>query len=273
MRVRSSASFPHPVLSESTGDYAQGSFELSLTLDEAPAAGGAILRGEIVLDEPSIAAMCEVGHARAGLMVTCPDTYFDHFVPCSPGPTAVDLSHGEVRGLVYVSGVVIAVRDNLALSSDAVSDEFLQEARFVRSGEFIALTKEYFFEVGLEKLAPLESIFRLRQDDELAEGSVEIDFDSESIEIYAAPRLFQFFTLFREHTSRDVLLSALYVPVVMSALDAIRSGEFADRRWFAVINARCNAEGLDCKGDLFEVAQKLLDGPLASLRKTFERAD
>jgi len=273
MRVKPSASFPHPVLAAGTGDYGDRAFQLALTVQEDPESGHATLNGTMALDDPSIQSLLDAGHATAGLMITCLDTYLDNFVRCELGDVHIDLSGGRVRGPVLVRGTVVATQDNLALGSKWIDSEFPGEARIVGMGDFIALTEELRFEAGLEKLAPLESIFHLKLHEDMMEGAFKIDLECEAIEILVAPSLHGFLSLLRGHQMKDTLLSSLFLPVVMSVLEAMRSEDaYADKRWYGVMSARCNAEGIDIKhGDLADSAQKLLDFPLGSLQKVFVR--
>ncbi len=273
MRIKPTASFPHPVLAESTGDYADRKFQLSLDVQEDLGAAQAMLDGSMTLDDPFISALVSAGHAKAGLMITCQETYLDTFEEFYPGNIQFDLSSGKVRGTVIVRGVVVSAKDGLELKSGAINSEFPPEARVVQTGDIIALTEELRFEAGLEKLAPLESIFRLKLHEDVAEGVFKIDLENEAIEILVAPGLHGFLSLLRRQPMKDTLLSSLFLPVVMSVLDAMRSEDaYADRRWYGVMSARCNAEGIDIKnGELADAAQKLLDAPLGSLHRVFER--
>ena len=274
MRIRSSTSYPHPILAPDTGDYADRAFLLHLSVKEDPTAGQAILSGSMSLDDPAILDLLQKGQAVAGVMITCGETYLDEFVACSLGDITVDLTGGRVRGTVLVRGVVVATQDEVMLASDRISGEFPKEARNVGVGDIVAYTEELRFEAGLEKLVPLESIFRLRLHDDVAEGVFVLDLEGEAIEILAASKTHTFLSLLREQPMRDTLLSSLFLPVVMSVLDAMRGeGAYTEKRWHIVMNARCNAENIDVKhADLAEAAQKLLDAPLGSLQTIFERA-
>lgn len=267
MRIRPSTSFPYPVLSEETGDYGEGSFAMTLEVLEVPAAGSVFLEGAMSLDDAHVLKAITAGRARTGLMITCQDTYLDRFQECPLGSIRVDLSGGQVRGTVFVRGVVVAAEDGLFLESGQIDTEFSSEARVLRKGDFIALTPEMRFEAGLEKLAPLESIFRLKRSEDVQEGRFEIDCDSEAIEILASPSLYDVLYNLRQGSMKDLLLPALYLPVVMSVLDVMRSGNHLDKRWYGIMRARCDAEGVDIKnGDLAAAAQRLLDGPLHLLK-------
>lgn len=272
MRIKSSTSFPYPVLAEETGDYGDQAFRIELEVEETPATCDVKFRGNMTLEDPSIRDLIGSGQARSGLMISCLGTYFDHFAPMPIGDIDLTLPNGMVRGSVHVRGVVIAVVGNLRLDSDSIDLEFSNESRSVPQGGFVALTNELSFEAGLEKLAPLESIFRLKRQEGVAPGTFEIDLDSEAVEILVSPSLHDFLGLLRSHAMKDTLLSSLYLPVVMSVLDAMGDEGYADRRWHSVINARCNAEGIDVKHvDLATSAQKLLDGPLGSLQNLLEK--
>ncbi|GAB3309956.1 hypothetical protein [Luteimonas notoginsengisoli] len=273
MRIKQSASFPHPILAEATGDYGPNKFQLSLEVQEQAAAGDVHLTGKLLLDDGSILKLIEAGQAVSGLMIYCQGTYLDAFENRDLGDIELDLSGGKVRGPVHVRGVVVALQDGLKLDSAAISDEFPDESRFVDAGDLLAMTDELSFEAGLEKLSPMESIFRLKLHEELTEGVFALDLDDEAIGILAAPSLHRFLSLLREQAARDALLSSLYLPVVMSVLDAMHDEpDYVDKRWHSVMSARCNAEGIDLANpDLASAAQRLLDSPLGSLQRVFEK--
>ena len=274
MRIKPSASFPHPILSPSTTDYGDKLFQLELTVQEEPESGHAVLKGAMVLDDPSVQGFLASGAAVSGLIITCPDTYWDDFHRHSLGDVQVDLSGGKVRGAVFVRGAVVVAADNLVLDSKSIDSEFPEQAKIVQEGDLIALTEELRFEAGLEKLAPLESIFHLKLHEDVDEGVFKIDLDSEAIDILVAPALHAFLSLLRGQKMKDTLLSSLFLPVVMSVLEAMREEDaYADKRWYSVMSARCNAENIDIKnGDVADAAQKLLDSPLGSLKNLFEKA-
>jgi len=276
MRIKPSSSFPHPVLSEGTGDYDDRHFRLELEVSEADDGTAAMLSGSMMLDDSFLHSWLSTDRAIWGLMLTCRDTYLDKFWPMTSDEVSIDLSGGIVRGSVYVRGVVIATQDGLTVNSDAIDKEFPEAARSVNTGDVLALTEELCFEAGLEKLAPLESIFKLVKQEGLPESTFQVDLEEESIQIFAAPELHDFLDQLRGRTDlSDILLSALYLPVVMQVLDGLRGDSaYADRRWHVVISARCRAEGIDIdRADLAEAAQKLLDSPLGSLEKIMRGMD
>lgn len=272
MRVKPSASFPYPVLSAETDDYGDREYLLTLQAQEAPSCGRVALSGTLTLNDPEVLKLISSGYAEAGIMITCQDTYLDHFERTNLGSVSIDLAEGKVRGTVQVRGVVVATTDNISLTSTYISDEFPTDARTVHCGSFIAMTEEQRFEAGLDKLAPLESIFRLKRQEEIPKGTFRVHLEEEAIEIFVPPSLHQFISLLRNHSLRDTLLSSLYLPVVMTALEAMRDEDsYSDKRWHQVIASRCKADNIDIKkSSLIETAQQLLDGPLGQLQSTIE---
>lgn len=274
MRIKPATSFPYPIISVETSDYVGRTFELEIEVAESPTLGHVIITAVVTLDDKAIQELIEANQIRLGLMISCSDTYLDVFIACPLGESLHDVSGGQLRGLVRVRAVLVALKNNLRLESEWIDKEFPAEARVVNTGDFVGITSERLFEAGLEKLAPLESVFRLTKSDEISESYFKIDLESEAVEIVAAPALYDTIYNLRNTTMKDVLLSALYLPVIMSVLDAMKGDDYCERRWYSVITARCNAEGIDVKrGELATMAQKLLDGPLGSLKVAVERGD
>lgn len=276
MRIDQGISFPHPILSAETQDYSNGHFDLVLSVQESANCSDATLRGNLMLDERSIQELLDSGKAKSGLMITCRETYLDRFEERPPGDISILLGNGIVRGTVHVRAVVVATRDELKLDSEHIDKEFPDGARIVNTGDFLALSDELRFEAGLEKLAPLESIFTLVKHEDVPKGSFRINPEEEAIQIMVHPDLHTFLGLLRGRADMcDVMLSSVFLPAIMSVLDIMRGeSDFQDKRWHGVMTARCKAEGIDIENhDFAESAQKLLDAPLGSLQAIIERMD
>jgi hypothetical protein len=72
---------------------------------------------------------------------------------------------------------------------------------------------------------------------------------------------------------RAILLNSVYLPVLMTVLDAIRGGDpvHQAKRWHRVITAKLTALGLRLEGsDLLLVAQSLFRSPLGKLEPFLE---
>ncbi|WWW36391.1 hypothetical protein V8017_05625 [Stenotrophomonas rhizophila] len=272
MRIKDSASFPHPILSNQTLDYGEFSLTAELDIEENPDTGSLLLIGVLGIEDSSVLDLVQRGAAKAGVMVTCRDTYYDELHVTGLDNFRLDLSGGRLRGRTNIRGVVVAVSDEIELTSTYISEEFPAESRFANAGDVLASTKEFPYEVGLEKLAPLESIFHLKLLPDIPEGEFRINLDGESIDILASAELHGILSILRHNRARDVLLSSLYLPTLMYVLDAMREdGQHEGRRWHTIMSARCGAEAIDLDTcDLAQAAQYLLDRPLRALGKVLE---
>jgi hypothetical protein len=272
MHIKDSASFPHPVLSRQTLDYGALSLTVELDIEESPDVGHLFLNGTLGIDDTEILELVRRGDANAGIMVTCRDTYYDHFHVTGTEQFRLDLSGGKLRGRTNIRAVVVAATDRIGLASSFIDPEFPMDSRFADAGDIIASSEEFAYEVGLEKLAPLESIFRLKLLPDVPEGEFQINLEGESIDILASADLHGMLSIVRDNRARDVLLSSLYLPTLMSVLEAMKEdGQYEGKRWHTVMAARCSAEGIviaNC--DLAQAAQRLLDRPLRAIGKVIE---
>lgn len=273
MRIRETTSFPYPFLSAHTSDYVEGEFSLELDdVLENLQEGLVVLEGRMVLVESGLERLLREGKARAGLMITCRDTYLDQWHEFRPGKIRLELGGSRVRGTVHVQALIVAAED-ICLPDTGLVTGFTGYSRTVGAGSPVAASLELQLETGFDKLVAIESIFSLSPDESVADYMFEVDTDSESIHIRAGARLFEDVQRLRGTVSRNVLLSALYLPVMMEVLDVVRSGEFIDHRWHRVVRAKCNAAGitLDKNTDnIVTIAQQLLHAPLGLLAGAVE---
>lgn len=273
MRIRETTRFPHPVLSPYTDDYEQGSIELEFDrVVDVPAEGSVELSGIFTLDGKGLKDLLASGKAVSGLMVTGRDTYYDEWHPAQPGKYDLTIRNGRLRGAVYVQAMVVAAMD-LILPESGLAQGFSGYALNIRSGSPLAVSEEHQLEIGFDKLVAMESIFSLIPRESLPGSEFMVNTDAETIEIHAGKELFADIQRIRGTVARDILLSGLYVPVLMEALDVMRQGSFADNRWHRVLRAKCNSlgyiveEGTD---NLVHIAQRLLKSPYGLLGKVLE---
>lgn len=275
MLIRPSTTFAHPVLSPHTEDYGDRNFDITLDVEEAPEAGLVKLTGTCILDDEDVRELWDTKQATLGVVVECLETYFQRFFQVGLEAFSLDFSQGELRGRVAVQAVVASSADNVQLGSDAIAEDYPPHTRVVRSGDVIAVSTIHSFEAGLDKLLPMESIFHLVSSENVAEGIFLVELDSEAIRIEVHPTLYTTIYGLRGTSMRDILLPSLFVPAVMTALDAMRTPGYEAHRWYRVIEARCSNEGItiDIGTDLAAAAQMLLHAPLGLLRGMFKEGD
>lgn len=275
MLIRPATTFAYPVLSPHTEDYGDRSFDITLDVDELPDVGQVKLTGEFLLDDPATRKLIASDEAIIGVVVECLETYYQRFIAIPERGFALEFGAGELRGRVAVQVVIIASGEDVALESEFIVSEYPPHTRRITSGDVIAASSIHTFEAGLDKLLPMESIFHLVSNENISNGIFEIGLDTEAIRIEVHPELYAVIYSIRGRSLRDILLPSLFLPAVMNALDAMRSGGYEQYRWHRVVAARCSNEGitLDAGTDLALAAQRLLDGPLASLRSVFKESD
>lgn len=275
MLIRPSTAFAHPVLSPHTEDYGDRTFDISIDIEEVPEAGEVVLKGQYVLDDPEVAKLIHSKSAIAGVVVESLETYFQTFVPLPREAFTLEFADGELRGRVAIQAVVAAAHDDVPLRSQYIAPDYPAHTRHLQSGSVVAASSIHWFEAGLDKLLPMESIFRLVASDDVEEGLFQVGLDSEAIQIEVNRQLYDTIYGIRGTSMRDILLPSLFLPAVMNALDVMRNPGSEGLRWHRVIEARCSSEGitLDQHTDLATAAQRLLEGPLGLLRTLFNEED
>lgn len=271
MLIRPSSTFAHPILSPHTQDYGDRTFDIALEIEEAPDAGEVVLKGQYMLDDPDVHKLVQGNHATAGLVVECLETYFQTFVPLPDANFALEFTAGELRGRVAIQAVVAVSSKNVSLDSAHIASDYPPHTRKLHSGDVIAASGIHSFEAGLDKLLPMESIFRLVANDGVDDGMFNVGLDNEAIHIEVNPKLYDTIYGIRGTSMRDILLPSLFLPAVMSALDAMRNSGYEGHRWHRIMEARCSNEGitLDDNTELAISAQRLLESPLGLLRTMF----
>lgn len=270
MLIRKNVAFSHPVMSEHTGDYGSCRFLLEVDVIEAPSSTDVTVTGLLRIEDESIVSLVRDGKAALGVACVCQDTYFSRYFPVEQESFSLPFDTGSLRGRVLLQGVVASKTDGLSLTSPNIDGVFPAHARSVYGGDPIAVSEIYAFEAGMEKLAPMESIFRLVSNSNVERGSFRVDLDKQAIEIAVPEKLHSTLSVIRGTRARDVLHSSLFLPVLMNVLQQMAAGGYEDKRWHSVISAKCGSEGIDpSSGDPSDMAQRLLKGPLGRLEGIF----
>lgn len=270
MLIKPTTGFVYPVLSEHTSDYRARNFEVELLIEETPTNGEVSIAGSASIDDPEINHLIAKQVAGFAISCECRDTYFENFTLQDPAGFSLRYPPGTLRGRVAVQAMVVALRDDIKLISKSIVQDYPEHTRVLSAGDFAALSRIHTFEAGMDKLVPMESIFRLLSDPDMESGYFRVNTDAESIEIHTPRALYDVIYRLRGTRSRDVLLPALFLPVVMSVLDMMGEEDFSDRRWYQVIKSRLNNDGISVKSDgILRAAQELLAGPLARLEYVF----
>lgn len=266
MKLNDSLRFPHPVLDRKTGDYTGGEVQLSLEVSEYAEAGQLHVSGTFDVTHSGIRGLVESGELLSTLLVCCLDTYYVAQHPIHLGDFKIELPSGHFRGAVTFRAMLSVKAPEVRLPRENVHPEFDLSQLIVRSGDVVGLGDEFQYEAGLDKLAPLESVFQLVKNPELAEPRFELAADGQAVQIAVSPKLYDQIATLRSGPGRNILLSALYLPCVIELLSIAHSDPKPELRWFQAIEARCRKLNIPLDGkELATRAQQLLSDPLGLL--------
>jgi hypothetical protein len=270
MKLNNETRFPYPVLNSQTGDYKQGNFSLTLRIEEAPVSGKLKINYEVYLNEAALLNEVEGKAAIMVMFVTCLDTFYNQITVLDGMKGSVEFPAGTLKGRTTVKPLVCATQKISGYSNNNLHEEYGNEAWEFQNGSLLAIGNELVINVGHEKLAPMESIFTLAVNDNVGEGEIKVQIDSDNITIHSSTTTYQTINSLRgTKVGQSLLLNSIYLPVVMEVLSHLRDDElsFADKKWFKVFNSKCEHLGISySNGNLLEDAQKLLKFPIGKLK-------
>lgn len=274
MKINDQLRFPHPVLGPFTEDFGEFSISMDILVEEVPATSALTLRCTFRCEHPQLNTSRENGLVDCFANVVCLATYFNEFFPLSNSETRIDIEPGLLRGLTRIRPICVAAEDIHVDGWEDVHPEFNSESCRIPKAGIVAVGEEFLLDVGLDKLRPMESIFRLAKKDTLEEGEIAVDIETQYIRINASPELYATITELRNlPATRDVLLNSVYLAATLEVLSLIDDDPqtLEDRWWFRIFSARCTQLGLDPEtADLLDGTQLLLNRPLHRLQRLRE---
>lgn len=273
MKLKGDTRFPYPVLASFTDDYPLATFSLDVEpAREVTKTGDVEIQGELRPGEQFLDDALAEGKLACGLYVTCEHTYFSEFLPISPGSWKVSVGGGNLRGVVKLRAIIYVAVDSLSIPAGSIHEEFGEQDFPLRKYSLAGVSDEFEFEAGLDKLVPMESVFRLESTSSVENGLFRVGTDSQAIVIQVHPTLYESLNRIRNSgQGRRILLSSLYLPCLMEVLE-VASREKSDHlRWYRAIESRCRQVGVELDGkDLLRKAQLLLDGPVGKVHEAVE---
>ena len=273
MKLKADTRFPYPVLASFTDDYPSATFSLDVEpVREVTETGEVEIRGELRPGERFLDRVLAEGKMACGLYVTCEHTYYSEFFPISPSSWKVSVSGGNLRGVVKLRAIIYVAVDTLSMPAGLIHEEFGKQDFPLRKYSLAGVSDEFEFDAGLDKLVPMESVFRLESARSVENGLFRVGTDTQVIVIQVHPTLYESLNLVRNSGhGRQILLSSLSLPCLMEVLD-VASREKSDHlRWYRAIESRCRQVGVELDGkDLLRKAQMLLDCPVGKVHEAVE---
>lgn len=267
MKISEEMRFPHPVLSEVTGDFSTGEFRVDFEVEERPRDGKLRLAYLCQITEPEIEELVQKRGAHAGLFVTCLETYFNQLQPIGLGKGELNFAGGLLYGRVVLRPIIWTERLPKDWRPRNSHPEFGEVS--IGKHKLLGLGPETVINVGWDKLQPLETIFALAVNDEMPEGRIDIDLEADKIRIVVARKTHESINLYRgSNHGRAILLNAVYLPAIMEVLRSLSSERqlYEPRRWYRPFVAKCDHLSIDLSDPpILQDAQKLLSDPYRRL--------
>ncbi len=276
MRLNEQTRFPHPVLSEYSNDYIDGYFSVDFTVVENKNSGKIRLEYVVNLKEPAIEQVLNDKLASPCVYIICSRTYYNKWHKLELKGGVIEFCKGELFGRVILRSLISAVEQIEGFTSLSLHEEYGDTEWSFSAADLLARSEDVIIDIGQDKLAPMETIFEMRVDDNVPDGETRLAIDMANINIFANQNTCNEVNALRgSQAGKNALLNSVYLPVVMEVLATLRedSGTYEKFQWFKVFAAKCTHENIDINNsELLIDAQKLLKSPLQRLLKSKEYA-
>lgn len=273
MKYNDAMRFAHPVLSPLTSDYYDSEFQLrEFTAIEDITSWEITLSGILYLNQSEIEGLITSGKALCYLYIVCGETYYSSFEKININEWSLIIPPGSVRGRVEIRPIVFLESAETMDSISNLNEEFGNEVQFP-ANKPIAIGRLEYFQAGYQKLAPMESIFKLIKNDDIKDGLFEIKYEDQTVDIFVDSKLHDTIADMRMNSNaRNILLSSIYLPCIIELLFAMANHGPFDSRWFYIMKAKCESYGIDYtnKYDYLKNAQILLKQPISLLESSLK---
>ncbi|HHK8148917.1 hypothetical protein AB6T09_02350 [Serratia marcescens] len=268
MKIKNNMRFPFPVLGPLTEDYTDSDFSFEkFSAIEDRNSWNIIISGAINIGSNEIKSYIIERKAKCVIYITCNDTYYSSCEEIDIDSWKIIIPSGKVKGKVQIRPIIYTSEDKLNLQDEKINPEFGNEI-IIPEFSPIAIGLQAEFTAGYEKLAPMESIFKLIKSNDIPDGSFDIQLDNSTIDILVSPSIHKIICNLRGNVhTRNMLLSSIYLPAVMQIFSALSKGYLSEQRWVKVFKERCDSFNINYSNDdeHLKNAQKILSNPLMLL--------
>ena len=271
MNIKENTRFPHPILGMDTGDYESGEFNVEFVVNES-SCGGVAVEYTVKLEEKSVRELVASGDASIGVYVKCLRTYYNILHQLELKGGRIELENGALLDTVTFHPVVYATSEINDFSSVNLHKEFGNKKWNFQPEAMIAIGERSKAHVGLDKLAPMETIFAFELDEKVPNGQTRPSLEDEKIGIRVNKETRERIDILRNYNP-DIMMNSVYLPVVMEVLSAIGENKsmYESYNWYRVFTAKCTYLGIEPGKECWlENAQILLQSPLEKLLKNKE---
>ncbi|MBU0727043.1 MAG: hypothetical protein KJ904_00095 [Alphaproteobacteria bacterium] len=257
--------YPHPVLSELSGDYTTGEFVCGFEQNLTPE-GELRLVADLRIDSDELVDLIQTQAAAPGYFVVCRRTYFNHLQAASLGRSEKFFDASKLFGAVTIRPVVYTLSKVEGYTSPLINVEF-GAASTIGKGAIIALGPEFRFSMDQKKYKPFDSIFELARNEEVPLNTFRVDHDQDRITILAREETYNSISSIRDmNQGKDVVMNTVYLPAVVEVISRLQTGGMSveGRKWYRIFKAKCDdlgANPVDPDVSPLDLAQQLLRRP------------
>jgi len=227
----------------------------------------------------SLTSLISSGKACYAVHIECSRTRYRHAFKFQSESHKFHVPANLIDGKVQVSRFVLAEEDIVAYTNKNFNHVFNGFSFSIKKGDILALDAPMTFDADkeIDALKSIPSIFRIKVSPAEDAPPMEVDFDSNKINIYLSKENFRRFkTLQFVQSLHPVLAQMVIVPTLISVLEKIKSVsedenakiEYDDLKWYKVLSRRLKELGIEVDGrgwtlSTVAVAQKLIADPVS----------
>ena len=272
-------SFNYPVLAEGINDYKNCAFEADYNFSQS--ADAIILNFNFDTDCAEINNLIQRGAAEFVIHLECATTIFRKILKSARGEFSAEINLSRVKNVLEIVAFIIMKNDIENFSCKDWSADFYGLKFNLAKGNILAYKTLASLKIpdNPDNFAGEESIFTVcRMVD--AENFFDVDFEGERIKIILSAAEYDFFVNANENLEVQPLVNSLVIlPALIYVLEELQTEGaleiYETKDWFISLKNNYGADFVDDlqNEDLFELAQKLINLPLArafdSLKKVY----
>ena len=272
------ASFPIPVLGNGQGDERDVASEWRVgNFTFASGTEDITIRFRVFHDDPDLQRLLDEGAVRIMARWKCSSTISSGYLDLIEDTKHADgftyrssIDQRTVLGSVAVSVFAVAVRPISDFRWSRQHEDYGDETFDVRTGDLLSVPTDFTFDPAKlydPQNPPLNSIFKIVKSDKPRAKGVTVSYsDGEQIIITLPKILFDQMQLI---DSANLKLTSLVLPVLVDAIDFIRSNEaqgdgedLSEFQWCRTIKKLMKVNDLNDDDRPLVIAQRLLANPI-----------
>lgn len=266
--------FPHPVLSYFSDDLIGCDYQMAVII----ATTGSTYQFDVVARSSSadLNELLETGRASHAIHVDCSRTRYRNLFTWNTERNFFHLDSKLLIGKVQISRFIIAEDDIPEYVNSNFNPDF-SDLRFnIKKGDILALQPTITFDADkeIDPLKNVPSIFRIKVSKMDEAPPMDIDLQSNKINVYLSESNYQYFKHLQLNQGlQPVLCQLVITPALVCVLEQMMRKDndedfiFDELRWYKVLSKKLRDLGIDPDTDSWpkstvDLAQKLVSGPL-----------